>query len=184
MAKGLGNKLSKSVGGLGQKIQKGVSSLGSKISNVEKQAQRGISKGIEMGQGAVRDVERGIVAASGKVGSIKQGLLKGAKVLDALQTTGVASMVPGLGVGLAAVSGGLKSGASGLKQLQDVGKDTRLATGKAKNQLASVGQQASERVSGAAAMGKGKLEKFGERAKAIEQQTQEDIGNVRSAFSD
>ena len=182
MAKGLGNKLSKAVGGLGQKISKGVGSLGNKIENVEKHAQRGIAKGIEMGQGAVRDVERGIVAASGKVGAIKQGLNTGARVIDALQATGVTSMVPGLGVGLGAVSAGLKSGAAGLKKLQDVGADTRMATGKVKNQLASVGQEASQRVANTSAMGRGKLEKFGERAKALEQQTQNDISNVRSAF--
>jgi len=182
MAKGLGNKLSKAVGGLGQKIQKGVGSLGSKIQNVEKQAQRGIAKGIEMGQGAVRDVERGIVAASGKVGAIKQGLSTGARVIDALQSTGVTSMIPGLSLGLGAVSAGLKSGASGLKRLQDVGADTRMATGKVKNQLGSVGQEASQRVAGVSSSSRGKLEKFGERAKALEQQTQEDIGNVRSAF--
>jgi len=182
MAKGLGNKLSKAVGGLGQKVSKGVGSLGNKIQNVEKQAQRGIAKGIEMGQGAVRDVERGIVAASGKVGAIKQGLSTSARVIDALQSTGVASMVPGLSLGLGAVSAGLKSGASGLKRLQDVGADTRMATGKVKNQLGSVGQEASQRVAGISSTSRGKLEKFGERAKALEQQTQEDIGNVSSAF--
>lgn len=179
---GLGKKLSKAVGGLGQKVSKGVSSLGGKIQNVEKQAQRGIAKGIEMGQGAVRDVERGIVAASGKVGAIKQGLNTGARVIDALQSTGLTSMVPGLGVGLGAISAGLKSGSAGLQQLQNVGADARMATGKAKNQLASVGQKASEKVANTSAMGRGKLEKFGERAKALEQQTQEDISNVRSAF--
>lgn len=180
---GFGTKISKSVSGLGTKVQKGVGALGNKIGKIEKQAQKGIAKGIEMGQGAVRDVERGIEGASGKIGSVKQGLLKGARVIDALQTTGLASMVPGLGVGLAAASGALKSGAGGLKQVQDVGRDTKMATGKVKNQLGSLGQQASQQVSGAAAAGRGKLEKFGERAKAIELQTQQDIGNVQSAFS-
>lgn len=178
-----GTKLSKTVSGLGQKIQKGTSQLGKKIVSVEKQAQRGIAKGIQMGQGAVRDVERGIESASGKIGSVKQGLLKGARVIDALQSTGVASMVPGLNLGLAAASGALRTGAGGLKQLQDVGRDTRMATGKAKSQLASVGQKASEKVSEVGAGAKSKVEKFGERAKALEQQTQEDISNVRSAFS-
>jgi len=180
----LGRKLSKAVSGIGQKVQSGTSALGKKISGVEKQAQRGISKGIQMGQGAVRDVERGIVAASGKVGAVKQGLLKGANVIDALQTTGVASMVPGLGAGLAAASGALRGGAVGLKQLQDVGRDTRMATGKVKNQLSTVGQKASQQVAQTSAAGRGKLEKFGERAKAIEQRTQEDISNVESAFRD
>jgi hypothetical protein len=179
----LGAKLSKSVSGLGQKIQKGTSQLGQKISKVEKQAQRGIAKGIEMGQGAVRDVERGIVQASGKVGAVKQGLLKGARIIDVLQSTGVASLVPGLSMGLAGASGALRAGAGGLKQLQDVGKDTRMATGKAKNQLASVGQKASQRVGEVGSGARSRVEKFGERAKAIEQQTQEDISNVRSAFS-
>lgn len=179
---GLGKKLSGSVKGLGSKVTKGVETLGKKISNVERQAQRGIAKGVEMGQGAIRDVERGIVAASGKVGAIKQGLNTGARVIDALQTTGLTSMVPGLGLGLGAVSAGLKSGAGGLQQLQDVGRDTRLATGKAKNQLAGAGASASGRVANVAGKGQMKLEKFGERSKALEAQTQEDIRNVRSAF--
>lgn len=179
---GLGKKLSKSVGGLGQKISKGVEGLGKKVGSIEKQVQAGISKGVQMGQGAVRDVERGIVAASGKVGAVKQGLATGARVIDALQTSGVAGMVPGLSTGLAAVSGGLKAGVGGLQRVQDVGRDTRMATGKAKNQLASVGGQASQRVAGASARTQGKLERVGERAKAIEAQTQEDIRNVRGAF--
>lgn len=180
----LGTKLSKKFSMLGNKIQGGASSLGKKISGLEKQAQRGIAKGIDMGQGAIRDVERGIVQASGKVGAVKQGLLKGANVIDVLQTTGVASMVPGLGAGLAAASGALRGGAAGLKKLQDVGADARMATAKGKNQLASVGQKASQKVSDVGGMAKSKVEKFGERAKAIEQRTQEDISNVQSAFSD
>ena len=179
---GLGKKLSGAVKGLGSKVSGGVESLGKKIANVERQTQRGISKGIQMGQGAIRDVERGIVSASGKVGAIKQGLNTGARVIDALQTTGLTSMVPGLGLGLGAISSGLKSGSRGLQQLQDVGKDTRLATGKAKSQLASVGESASGRVANVAGRGQAKLEKFGERSKALEAQSQEDIRNVRSAF--
>lgn len=180
---GLGRKLSSGVKGLGSKVSKGVETLGKKISNVEKQAQRGIAKGVEIGSGAIRDVERGIVAASGKVGAIKQGLNTGARVIDALQTTGLTSMVPGLGVGLGAISSGLKAGSRGLQQVQDVGKDTRLATGKAKNQLSSVGEKASGRVANVAGRGQMKLEKFGERSKALEAQSQEDIRNVRSAFN-
>ncbi len=178
----LGVKLSKKVSGLGNKIQSGVGQLGKKVTKLEKQAQRGISKGVELGQGAVRDVERGIVQASGKVGAVKQGLLKGAQVIDALQTTGLASMVPGLGVGLAGASGALRAGAGGLKKLQDVGRDTRMATGKAKNQLSSVGQRASQEVSGVAGMARGKLEKASERAKALEKMAQEDIEKVGSAY--
>lgn len=180
---GLGRKLSSGVKGLGSKVSKGVETLGKKISNVERQAQRGIAKGVEIGSGAIRDVERGIVAASGKVGAIKQGLNTGARVIDALQTTGLTSMVPGLGVGLGAISSGLKAGSRGLQQVQDVGKDTRLATGKAKNQLSSVGEKASGRVANVAGRGQMKLEKFGERSKALEAQSQEDIRNVRSAFN-
>lgn len=179
---GLGKKLSKATKSLGSKVSKGVETLGKKIANVEQQAQRGISKGVEMGQGAIRDVERGIVAASGKVGAIKQGLNTGARVIDALQTTGLTSMVPGLGVGLGALSTGLKAGSGALQQLQDVGKDARLATGKAKNQLAGAGTTVSGRVANVAGKGQMKLEKIGERSKALEAQTQEDIRNVRSAF--
>lgn len=179
---GLGKKLSKSVGGLGQKINRGVEGLGRKVGSVEQKIQAGISKGVKMGQGAVRDVERGIVAASGKVGAVKQGLMTGARVIDELQTTGIAGMVPGLSTGLAALSGGLKAGVGGLQRVQDVGRDTRMATGKAKNQLATVGGQASQRVAGASARTQGKLERVGERAKALEAQTQEDIRNVRGAF--
>jgi len=179
---GLGRKLSKGVKGIGSKVSQGVETLGKKISGVEKQAQRGIAKGIQMGQGAVRDVERGIVAASGKVGAIKQGLNTGARVIDALQSTGLTSMVPGLGLGLGAVSGALKSGSRGLQQVQDVGRDTRLATAKSKNQLASVGQRASAGVAGVAGKSQAKLERIGERTRALEAQTQEDIRNVRGAF--
>ena len=179
---GLGKKLSGSVKSMGKKVTQGVESLGKKISGVEKQAQRGIAKGIQMGQGAVRDVERGIVAASGKVGAIKQGLNTGARVIDALQSTGLASMVPGLGLGLGAISGALKSGSAGLQQVQDVGRDSRLATGKVKNQLGSVGQKASAGVAGVAGKSQAKLERIGERSRALEAQTQEDIRNVRGAF--
>lgn len=178
----LGVKLSKKVSGIGNKIQKGVGQLGKKVSKLEKQAQRGISKGVELGQGAIRDVERGVEQASGKIGSVKQGLLKGARVIDALQSTGLASMVPGLGVGLAGASGALKAGAGGLKQLQDVGRDTRMATGKAKNQLSSVGQRASQEVSGVAGKARGQLEKASERARAVEKMAQEDIQKVGSAY--
>ena len=179
----LGMKLSKKVRGLGQKFESGTSTLGKKITGLERQAKRGIAKGVQMGQGAVRDVERGIDQASGKVGSIKQGLLKGARVIDALQSTGVASMIPGLGLGLAGASGALKSGAGGLKQLQDVGRDTRLATGKAKSQLSSVGKQATSQVGNVAGSARGKLEKASERARALEKMAQEDIETVGSAFS-
>lgn len=179
---GLGRKLSKGVKGLGSKVTQGVETLGKKISSVERQAQRGIAKGVEMGQGAIRDVERGIVAASGKVGAIKQGLNTGARVIDALQTTGLTSMVPGLGVGLGAISAGLKSGSAGLQRVQDVGKDTRLATAKGKNQLANIGEKTSMKVSGISGTARGKLERVGERSKALEAQTQEDIRGVRSAF--
>lgn len=178
----LGVKLSKKVSGLGSKIQKGVGQLGKKVSMVEKQAQRGIAKGVQLGQGAVRDVERGIVQASGKIGSVKQGLLKGAQVIDALQSTGVAGMVPGLSLGLAGASGALRTGAGGLKKLQDVGRDTRMATGKAKSQLASVGQRASQEVSGVAGKARGGLEKASERAKALENMAQEDIQKVSNAY--
>jgi hypothetical protein len=179
---GFGTKLSKSVGSIGTKISKGTQALGAKVSKIENQAQKGIAKGIQMGQGAVRDVERGIVAASGKVGAIKQGLNTGARVIDALQTTGLTSMIPGLGVGLGAVSAGLKSGSAGLQRLQDVGADSRLATGKVKNQLATVGQQASTRVGNMAGQARNNIEKVGERSRAIQAQAQEDISNINSAF--
>jgi hypothetical protein len=178
-----GKKLSKNISTLGRKVQEGTSMIGRKVTTLERQAKRGIAKGVELGQGAVRDVERGIVQASGKIGSVKQGLLKGANVIDALQTTGLASMVPGLGVGLAGASGALRAGAGGLKQLQDVGRDTRMATGKAKNQLASVGQRASSQVSGVAGRARGGLEKASERAKELEQRAQQDIETVRGAFA-
>ena len=179
---GFGSKLSGAVRGLGTKITKTTAGIGKKIVGVEKQVQKGLAKGIDVGQGVLSKVDKGIAGASGVIGSVKQGLLKGANVIDALQTTGLASMVPGLGVGLGALSVGLRGGASGLKQVQNVGADARLATGKAKNQLASVGQTASGKVSAFAGKAGAKVERVGERAKALEAQAQEDIGNVRSAF--
>lgn len=179
---GFGSKLSGAIRGLGTKVSSTTSGLGKKIMSVEKQAQKGISKGIELGQGAIGKVEQGISGASGAIGSVKQGMLKGARVIDALQTTGLASMVPGLGVGLGAVSAGLKGGASGLKRVQDVGADARLATGKMKNQLGSVGEKASAGVAGIASKAGAKVEKVGERAKALEAQAQGEIRGVRSAF--
>lgn len=179
---GFGSKLSGAVRGLGTKITKTTAGIGKKIVGVEKQVQKGLAKGIDVGQGVLSKVDKGIAGASGVIGSVKQGLLKGANVIDALQTTGLASMVPGLGVGLAGLSTGLRGGALGLKQVQNVGADARLATGKAKNQLASAGQTASGKVSAFAGKAGAKVERVGERAKALEAQAQEDIGNVRSAF--
>jgi len=178
---GLGTKLSRTFKGIGNKVQGGVNTLGNKIQGAEKQVQRGISKGIDLGQTALRKTEKGIVMASGKLGAVKQGFLKGAQVLDALQATGL-SAVPGLGLGLGAVSTALRGGAAGLKKLQDVGSDARLATGKAKNQLSTVGGKASSRVSTVAGKVGAKVEKVGERAKMLEAQAQDDIRGVRSAF--
>ena len=179
---GLGKKISGGISSLGKKIQGTATGLGKKIQNVEKQAQAGIAKGIDLGQTALRKTEQGIQSASGKIGSIKQGLMTGARVIDALQATGLAGTIPGLSLGLGGISAGLKGGASGLKKLQDVGADARMATGKAKNQLSTVGQRASEQVANVAGRGTAKLERVGERAKAIEAQAQADVGNVRSAF--
>jgi hypothetical protein len=179
----LGQKLKGGISSIGKKVTSTASGIGKKIQNVEKQAQAGIAKGIDLGQGALRQTEKGIVAASGKIGSIKQGLLTGARVIDALQSSGVAGMVPGLSLGLGAVSGGLKAGAGGLKKLQDVGADARMATGKAKNQLASVGQNVSGKVAQVSGRAQAQVEKVGERAKALETMAQEDLSNVRSAFS-
>lgn len=178
---GFGSKLSGAVRGIGTKITKTTAGIGKKIVGVEKQVQKGLAKGIDAGQVLLSKVDKGIAGASGVIGSVKQGLLKGANVIDALQSTGL-SMVPGLGVGLAGLSTGLRGGALGLKQVQNVGADARLATGKAKNQLASVGQTASGKVSAFAGKAGAKVERVGERAKALEAQAQEDIGNVRSAF--
>ena len=72
--------------------------------------------------------------------------------------------------------------ASGLKQLQNVGADARMATGKAKNQLSTVGQNVSGKVSQVSGRAQAQVEKVGERAKALEAQAQQDLGNVRSAF--
>tara|TARA_R110002126_G_scaffold119455_1_gene260441 strand:- start:483 stop:1034 length:552 start_codon:yes stop_codon:yes gene_type:complete len=178
----LGSKLNKGISSLGKKITSTAGSLGKKIVSVEKQAQAGIAKGIDLGQTALQKTERGIEAASGKIGSVKQGLLTGARVIDALQSSGVAGMVPGLSLGLGAVSTGLRGGASGLKQLQNVGADARMATGKAKNQLSTVGQNVSGKVSQVSGRAQAQVEKVGERAKALEAQAQQDLGNVRSAF--
>ena len=182
MGKSLGQKLSGGLKSLGSKIQNTTTGIGKKIGGVEQKIQQGISKGIDLGQGALRQTERGIVAASGKIGAVKQGLMTGARVIDALQTSGIASMVPGLSLGLGGISAGLKGGASGLKKLQDVGADARLATGKAKNQLATVGQNVSGKVAQVAGKAQAQVEKVGERAKVLEAQAQQDLGDVRSAF--
>jgi hypothetical protein len=178
---GLGSKLSNTFKGLGNKVQGGVKTLGNKIQATEKLAQKGIAKGIDLGQTALRKTEKGIEQASGKIGAVKQGFLQGARVLDALQSTGLGS-VPGLGMGIGAVSTALRGSAAGLKKLQDVGADARLATGKAKNQLSTVGGKASAKVSNVAERVGAKVEKVGERAKMIEANAQDDIRNVRSAF--
>jgi len=164
-------------------VQSGVKTVGMKINNAEKQVQKGIGKGIDLGQTVLRKTEKGIEQASGKIGAVKQGFLQGAKVLDALQATGL-SAVPGLGVGLGAVSTALRGSAAGLKKLQDVGADARLATGKAKNQLSTVGGKASAKVSSVAEKVGAQVEKVGERAKMIEANAQEDIRGVRSAFQE
>ena len=179
---GFGKKLSGAFRGIGTKVQNTTTGIGKKIAQVEHRAQKGIAKGIQLGQNAIGKVEQGIAGASGIVGSVKQGMLKGARVIDALQTTGLASMVPGLGMGLGAVSAGLKGGAKGLKQVQNVGADARIATGKMKNQLGSVGEKASAGVSRVAGVAGAKVERVGERAKALEAQAQDEIRGVRSAF--
>lgn len=179
----LGQKLKGGISSLGKKISGTTTSIGKKIQGVEKQVQKGIAKGIDVGQNVLDKTEKGIVAASGKIGSVKQGLLKGARVIDALQSTGLAGTIPGLSLGLGAVSAGLKGGAGGLKQLQNVGADARMATGKAKNQLSTVGQNVSGKVSQVAGRATSQVEKVGERAKELERQAQADLSNVRSAFS-
>ncbi len=178
----LGKKIQGGIKSLGKKVQGTTAGIGKKIQEVEKQVQKGISKGVDAGQTVLRKTEKGIVAASGKVGAIKQGLLTGARVLDSLQSSGVAGMVPGLSLGLGGVSSALKGGASGLKKLQDVGADARMATGKAKNQLSTVGQNVSGKVSQVAAKAGARVEKVGERAAALEKQAQEDLSDARSAF--
>jgi len=178
----LGKKIQGGIKSLGQKIQGTTASIGKKIEGVERQVQKGISKGVDVGQTVLRKTEKGIESASGKIGSVKQGLLTGARVLDSLQSSGVAGMVPGLSLGLGGLSTALKGGAGGLKKLQDVGSDARLATGKAKNQLSTVGQGVSGKVSQVAAKATSKVEKFGERAAALEKQAQEDLSDARSAF--
>lgn len=180
----LGTKLSKTFRGIGNKIQSGVKTVGKKINTAERQIQKGLAKGVDLGQTVLRKTENTIDKASGKIGSIKQGLLRGANVIDALQSTGLTSMIPGLGAGLGAVSAGLRGGAVGLKQLQNVGSDARMATGKAKNQLSSVGEKASARVSSVAGKAGARVERVGERAKALEAQAQDDIRGVQSAFRD
>lgn len=179
---GLGKKLSSSIKSIGKKVSNTASGLGKKIVSVEQQAQKGIAKGIDLGQKTLERVDEGIASASGKIGSVKQGLLKGARVIDALQSTGLASTIPGLGIGLGAVSAGLKGGAAGLKQVQNVGSDARLATGKGKNQLSTVGGKASAGVSRVAGRAGAQVERVGERAKALEAQAQEEVRGVRSAF--
>lgn len=179
----LGQKISGGIRTLGKKAQGTTRLIGKKIQGVEKQVQKGISKGIDVGQTVLRKTEKGIEAASGKIGSVKQGLLTGARVIDALQASGVAGMIPGLSLGLGGVSAGLRGGASGLRKLQDVGHDARMATGKAKNQLATVGKNVSGKVSQVAAKAGSKVERVGERAMALEKQAQEDLSGVRSAFS-
>lgn len=180
----LGKKLQGGIKQLGKKVQSTTSSIGKKIEGVEKQVQKGISRGVEIGETALRKTEKGIEAASGKIGSVKQGLLTGARVIDALQSTGLAGTIPGLSLGLGGVSAALKGGAAGLKKVQDVGADARMATGKAKNQLSTVGQNVSGKVSQVAAKAGARVEKVGERAAALEKQSQEDLSNVRSAFQE
>ena len=180
---GFGGKLSKTISGFGTKISSGVKTLGNKTAMVEKRIQSGISKGIDVGQGAIRQTQRGIEQASGKVGAIKQGLNVGARVIDALQTTGVAGMVPGLAPTLAAVGTGLRAGSAGLQRVQDVGKSQNMALSKRSNQLAGVGKIASARVASAGESSRAKIERVGERAKAIEAQAQQDVKGVRSAFA-
>lgn len=183
MGKSLGQKISGGISSLGKKASNTAAGIGKKIANVEKQAQAGIAKGIDLGQTVLRKTDNTIAKASGKIGSVKQGLLTGARVIDALQMSGVAGMVPGLSLGLGALGKGLQAGAGGLQKLQDVGADARLATGKAKNQLASVGQNVSGKVAQVSGRAQAQVEKVGERAKALETMAQEDLGNVRSAFS-
>jgi hypothetical protein len=178
----LGQKISGGIKTLGKKAQGATRQIGSKIQGVEKQIQKGIAKGIDVGQNVLDKTEKGIVAASGKIGSVKQGLLTGARVIDALQTSGVAGMVPGLSLGLGGVSAALKGGAGGLKKLQDVGADARMATAKGKNQLSTVGKNVSGKVSQVAVRAGSKVEKVGERAAALEKQAMEDLSGVRSAF--
>jgi hypothetical protein len=76
----------------------------------------------------------------------------------------------------------LKGGAGGLKKLQDVGADARMATAKGKNQLSTVGKNVSGKVSQVAVRAGSKVEKVGERAAALEKQAMEDLSGVRSAF--
>jgi hypothetical protein len=178
----LGQKMSRGISSLGKKVQNTATGIGKKISGVEQKIQTGISKGIDLGQVALRKTDNTIAKASGKIGAVKQGLMTGARVIDALQTSGVAGMVPGLSLGLGAISSGLKGGASGLKKLQDVGADARMATAKGKNQLSTVGKNASGKVAQFAGRAQAQVEKVGERAKILEAQAQEDLGDVRSAF--
>ena len=179
----LGQKLHGGISSLGKKVQGVTRGIGNKIQGIEKQVQKGIAKGIDVGQTVLNKTEKGIEAASGTIGSVKQGLMKGARIIDALQSTGIAQTVPGLSLGLGAVSTGLKGGAKGLKQLQNVGADARMATGKAKNQLSTVGENVSGKVSQISAKAGARVEKMGERAAALEKQAQADLSNVRSAFS-
>jgi len=180
----LGKKISGGIRSLGKKVSGTTSTIGKKIQGVEKQVQRGISKGIDVGQNVLQKTERGIEMASKKIGSVKQGLLTGARVIDALQSTGLAGTIPGLSLGLGAVSAGLKGGASGLKQLQNIGSDARMATGKARNQLSTVGQNVSGKVSQVAGRASSQVEKVGQRAKELEKQAQADLSTVRGAFSE
>lgn len=180
---GLGTKISKSIGSLGSKVSSTTKSLGSKVGKIEQNVKKGIEKGINLGQGVISQTQRGIEQASGKVGAIKQGLNVGARVIDALQATGIASAVPGLAPTLGAVGAGLRAGAGGLQKVQDVGREKNMALGKRSNQLASLGQKAQGQVGQIAEKSRAKIERVGERAKAIEAKAQEDVANVSSAFS-
>lgn len=179
---GLGTKISRSVSALGRKSSNTISMLGKKTSGIEKQLKAGIDKGINAGQTVISKTQQGIESASGKVGAIKQGLNVGARVIDALQTTGIGMAVPGLAPTLGALSTGLRAGAGGLQRVQDVGRDKNLALAKSSNQLASVGQNLQGRVGAVGDKSRAKLERVGERAKAMEAQAQQDISNVNAAF--
>jgi len=179
---GLGTRISRGISALGRKSTNTISMIGKKTQGLEKNIKSGIDKGINLGKEGLRQTSIGIDKVSGKIGAIKQGMNVGARVIDALQMTGVAGMIPGLAPTLGAVSAGLKAGASGLQRTQDVGKDAKMALGKRSNQLSSVGANLQNRVGAVGEKSRAKLERVGERVKAIEAATQEDIGNVQSAF--
>ena len=69
---GFGKKLSGAFRGIGTKVQNTTAGVGKKIAQVEHRAQKGIAKGIQLGQNAIGKVEQGIAGASGVVGSVKQ----------------------------------------------------------------------------------------------------------------